>query len=653
MGPKEVFVAGETILKENIAIFDNPGMTIALALAMGMIAQALAHHLRVPGIVLLLAAGVVLGPDGFSLIRPESLGPALNIITGFAVAVILFEGGLNLKFKRLKRAQRSIRQLILLGGLLTVVGGAITAHLVMGWPWKNAILFGTLVMVTGPTVINPLLKRLKVKRSVATVLEAEGVLIDAIGAVVAAVALKAALSPVLSTPLLWGWNVIYRIGFGIISGAAIGMLLLFLYRVRRLIPEGIENVFTLAIILALFQGTNMILPESGITAVTMAGLVIGNFSTYVLRDLVEFKEELTVLLIGMLFVLLAADVRLAQVVGLGWPAVGVVLSLMFFVRPAAVFSGTAFSGLNWKEQFFIAWIGPRGIMSAAVASFFAVAFTEKGLSGGYELRALVFLVIAVTVVFAGLTGGLMAGILGLRRPTFMGWVFLGANDLARGLAKLFKEDGQEVVLIDSNGDHCKAAETDCTPVIYGNGLQARNLLRAEIDTRRGALALTANEEVNYLFIQKVKEEVKEISLYSALQTATTSLTVKMLKKSGAEMAFGKPLDVDTWNRRIKEKEVYLQLWQCVSEPASETSGTLLAGYPGNGLIAAAIRRNDILSLIGDSLYFEKGDKVYFFVFEPEIEATRNFLNEAGWLCIDNSDKNAFTTSTCRIELTGA
>ena len=144
--------------------FYNPGLTIALALAMGMIAQALAHHLRIPGIVLMLTAGVVFGPDGLGVIRPDALGPALNILTGFAVAVILFEGGMNLKMRRLKHAQDSIRRLIVLGSLVTVAGGAVATHLIMGWTWRNAILFGTLVMVTGPTVIQPLLKRLKVKR---------------------------------------------------------------------------------------------------------------------------------------------------------------------------------------------------------------------------------------------------------------------------------------------------------------------------------------------------------------------------------------------------------------------------------------------------------------------------------------------------------
>ncbi|MFO7557592.1 MAG: sodium:proton antiporter [Desulfobacterales bacterium] len=632
------------------SIFNNPGLTIALALAMGMIAQAMAHHLRVPGIVLLLAAGVIFGPDGAGFIQPASLGPALNILTGFAVAVILFEGGINLKFRRLKRAQRSIRQLILLGGLVTVAGAAIAVHFIMHWPWKSAVLFGTLVMVTGPTVINPLLKRLKVKRSVATVLEAEGVLIDAVGAVVATVALEAVLSPAHGTPLVWGWHVISRLGFGALGGAAIGGILLFLYRVRRLIPEGLENVFTLAAILALFQCSNLILPESGIAAVTMAGIIIGNFSTYALRDLVEFKEELTVLLIGMLFVLLAADVRLAQVVGLGWPAVGVVLVLMFLVRPAAVLAGTGFSELGWKERFFIAWIGPRGIVAAAVASFFAAAFTEKGMSGGYELRALVFLVIAVTVVFAGLTGGLMAGALGLRRPSQVGWVILGASALARGLAKLFKEDGQEVVCIDSNANHCRDAESDCTRVIYGNGLQARYLLRAEIDIRRGALALTANDEVNYLFIQKVKAETRAVSLHAALKTDTASLTLKMLHDSGAELLFGAPVDVDAWNRRFKAKQVHLQAWQRVLDPPRDADSTsLTAGYSGKGLISVAVLRNKRLSPVGDGTRFKKEDEVTFFVFEPEIKAAGEFLTQHGWRLIDRIDKDSFTTSICSFE----
>src|SRR6056297_491671 len=629
----------------DIAGFNNPALTIALALVVGMVMQAIAHHIRVPGIVLLLAAGVVFGPDGVGVIHPETLGPALNMIIGFAVAVILFEVGLNLKFSRLKQERKSIRYLILIGGGITVAGGALSARYILGWPWQTAVLFGTLVMVTGPTVINPLLKRLKVRRSVATVLEAEGVLIDAIGAVVAIVALEAALSQAHGSPAIWLWHVVSRLGFGIICGALIGMGLVGIFRLRRLIPEGTENVFTLCVVLGLFQGGNALLPESGIAAVTMAGVVMGNFGTHVLEDLAEFKEELTVMLLGMLFVLLAADIRLEQVRALGWPGVATVLTLMFVVRPAAVFAGTQLTELKWKEKLFIAWIGPRGIVAAAVASLFAAELINRGMPGGYELRALVFLVIAATVLSAGLTGGIVASILGLRRPSNFGWVIMGANELARAVAKLLKESGQEAVMLDANTDHCRAAEADCTRVICGNALQPRYLTRAEIDTRKGAIALTPNEEVNYLFLQRVKAEIKDIYLYSALQAGSTSLTEEMLNRHAAGVVFGVPVDVDLWTHRFQQRQVRLQKWRYAGSAAAETE---MRKYSPKSFLLAAVIRGTAMWPAGRSMSFKKGDEAFFFVYSPETETVETFLAEAGWEPLERQGEEYFSTSICHL-----
>ena len=173
------------------SVFMDPELTIALALCFGLVGNVLAHHLKIPAIVLLLAAGVLLGPDGAGIIHPEALGHSLNSLTGFAVAVILFEGGLNQEIPRLKRIHRTVWMLILSGGIFSVAGGLAAAHFLLGWPWWAAFLFGSLAMVTGPTVINPLLRRLKVRHSTAAVLEAEGVLVDAVGGVVATVALYA------------------------------------------------------------------------------------------------------------------------------------------------------------------------------------------------------------------------------------------------------------------------------------------------------------------------------------------------------------------------------------------------------------------------------------------------------------------------------
>jgi NhaP-type Na+/H+ or K+/H+ antiporter len=627
--------------------FFNPGLTIALGLAAGIIAQSVAHHLRIPGIVLLLITGVLLGPDVAGIIHPDTLGSALGVLTGFAVAVILFEGGLNLKIQRLKRESRAIRQMITIGGAVTAAGGTLAARWLFQWDWRTSILFGTLVMVTGPTVINPLLRRFKVKRNVTVVLEAEGVLLDAIGAVVAIVALEVALSPksgLLESALM----LVTRLGFGTLIGLSGGILLVKLLKNRNVVPEGTENVFTLCLILAVFQGSNVILSESGIVAVTVAGVVVGNFQTHAQRELVEFKEALTVMLIGMLFILLAADVRLADVYALGMPGVIIVLVLMFVVRPLNVVVGTLGTNLNWREKCFISWIGPRGIVAAAVASLFAVQLNTYGIAGGNELRALVFMVITVTVLSAGMTGGLAARILDLRRPSNSGWVILGANELARATAKILLENNEEVICIDANPDVCQAAEQDCTRVIFGNGLKTHYLLRAEIDTRAGALAITGNEEVNLLFIQKVKEEAKLLHLFMAIQDRHERVTQDMVHHAGAQVLFGSTQDVDLWSVRIRRRQIKLERWRVQETDSDSDKETALIDpfLSDNSGVPLTVRRNGRQQPIGDSTQFRTGDEVVYLIFENQIEKAHEQLQAMGWQQITTKEDEAFTLSLC-------
>jgi NhaP-type Na+/H+ or K+/H+ antiporter len=630
--------------------FYNPTLTVAFAMAAGMVGQSLAYHIRIPGIVILLVAGVALGPDVAGIIQPASLGPALGLLTGFAVAVILFEGGMNLKVSRLRREQRSIRQLITIGAAVTVAGGTLGSWYILEWNWQISFLFGTLVMVTGPTVINPLLRRLKVKRSVSTILEAEGVLLDAIGAVVATVALEAALSPASPNLLTWLWHIVSRLGFGGLLGLCIGYVLVILLRSRNLIPDGVENVFTLCIVLALFQGANAIVPESGIASVTTAGIVVGNFSSETQQALAKFKEELTVMLIGMLFVLLAADVRLSQVRALGAAGLLTVMMVMLVIRPLSVLAGTLYSNLQWREKVFLAWIGPRGIVAAGVASLFAAELHRGGLSGGTDVRALVFMVITITVLFAGLTGGIVGNWLGLRRPSHAGWVILGANELARAVARVFYQDDQDVVCIDSNPDACTAAEQDCTRVIFGNGLQSRSLLRAEIDTRAGTLAVTSNDEVNYLFIQKVKQEAKGIHLYLALNGGSETIVPEMVHRAGAEVAFGTHQDVELWSVRIRRKQVRLQHWQLTEEIRGE-GGEKEQVWPlaGMNAVALALKKDNKLSLVGDKTDFREGAVVVLLVFEQHLENVQDMLLKKGWQRLYSEDEDDFTTSLCRLK----
>ena len=356
------------------------------------------------------------------------------------------------------------------------------------------------------------------------------------------------------------------------------------------------------------------------------------------------------MLIGMLFILLAADVRLDEVYALGFPGIITVLVLMFVVRPINVVVGTFGTKLNWREKCFIGWIGPRGIVAAAVASLFALKLNTYGITGGNELRALVFMVITVTVLSAGLTGGLVAQILDLRRPSNSGWVILGASELARATAKILQENDVEVICIDANPDVCRAAEQDCTRVIFGNGLKTHNLLRAEIDTRSGALAITGNEEVNLLFIQKVKKEAKLINIFMALQDHYERVTLDMVHETGSQVMFGSSRDVDFWSACIRKGLINLERWKVQGAGFQTDKGMeKVSGDPflsDNSGLPLTVKRNGRQFPVGDLTQFRNGDEVAYIVLIEHFEKANEQLKALGWQRITSDEDKAFTLSLC-------
>jgi len=609
---------------------NNPALTLAFAMAFGMIAQVLARHLRIPGIVLLLGTGLLLGPDALGIVHPSSLGDALPFIVGFAVAVILFEGGMNLRINRIRREGKTIRQLITTGALVTALGGTVTAKIFLGWDWRISLLFGVIVIVTGPTVITPLLRRLKLRRSISTVLEAEGVLLDAIGAVIAVVALEIALSPSGLSFLTGLFHIITRLIVGSAIGAAGGFLLAFLLRFRNLIPEGLENVFTLSLVFALFQGANSISPESGIVAVTAAGLVVGNMKTHIHRELREFEEQMTVLLIGMLFILLAADVRLIEVTELGWGGIITVTILVCVLRPLNVYIGTMGSNLNLRQKALLSWIAPRGIVAAAVASLFALELEKHGVDGS-QLRAMVFSLIAVTVLLSGLTGSLAAQFLGLKRPENVGWIILSANHLSRLLAKVLIGSGEEVICIDQNPKACRRAEEEGIKVIYGNGLDEKTLLRAEIDTRTGAMGLSSNEEVNLLFGTKVKEIGKLSVILVGIKSMAEGITSEMVKEISGRIPFGGQCDIEQWAGWIQRGITSINRYSLTS-PASNNN--FQDGTEGV-ILPLVLHRKSKSQPIDDTTEIKAGDEVTMIVNNQRKKEALEWLSSQGWIPAEN------------------
>jgi NhaP-type Na+/H+ or K+/H+ antiporter len=486
-------------------VSDAPFYHAALAVSAGMAGQVVAARFAVPSIVILLLIGVVLGPDVLALLNPTLFGPALSDLVSLAVSVILFEGGLALRVEDLRRQQRSLTLLLTVGALISMLFGTWSAHAVLGMSWSIALLYGSLMIVTGPTVVTPLLTRLTVDRSVKELLISEGVLIDPIGAMVAILASEY----VMGHSAVWetGWLLFVRLAVGGAIGAGCGIVLTFVLR-RDWIPEGLRNPSVLGAVLLAAGAASRVSPEAGLMSAVVQGVVMANTGLREIGRLRQFKEELTVFLLSFIFVLLAADLPLGAVRALGWEALLVVAILIWVARPLAVFLCTVGSGLTLQQRLFISWICPRGIVAASVAGLFAILLESEQIEGGNRLEALVFVTVGATVILQGFTAGFVARLLKLDLPSLRGTIIVGADHFGRLLARLLTAYGRQVALIDLNPQYCRAARAAGLSVYNGDALSADDLEEAGARYADTVLAVTRNQELNTLICQRVKENFR-------------------------------------------------------------------------------------------------------------------------------------------------
>ena len=615
------------------AVGHSPVLTISLALAAGMIANVIARHLQVPSIVLFLFTGVILGPEVVGAIQPENLGRALFDLVGMAVAIVLFEGGLNLRLQQLRREATVLRRLITVGALVTAAGIALAARALMGWPWEMAVPFGALLVVTGPTVVQPVLRRVKIRHNLATILEGEAVFIDAIGAILAVVSLEFVLATGTSEAATGLLGLPGRFGVGLAFGVGGGLLIGWLIGSEELIPEGMENVLTLAFVLVLFEVSEVILPETGILTAAVAGLVVGNMETGVDEELKEFKEQLTELMLALLFVLLAATVRLQDVVGLGWGGVATVAAVMLFVRPLSVAVSTLGTELDLRDRAFLAWLAPRGVVAAAVASLFAQSLGEIGMTGGNEFQALVFLVIAVTVVIQGGLAGPVASLLGVRQDRREGFVLIGANPVGRTMAHALEQAGGDVVLIDTSDSECRRARTEGLDVVHGSATDEACLLLADLPTKHGVLAVTPNSALNLRAVEVAQGQFGVEQSSVALSRLHGGLEETQVHEAGAGILFGKPVDLDFWNRKFRDGTVDISQWRFHGTPDERPPG------PGGEawrdptqpeILPVVMVRDGTVDPVTDRREFLPDDLVYFaWPYEDGAEAGP-WLSARGW-----------------------
>jgi len=485
----------------------TPLVTIAAVVVLGIGAQWLAWRTRFPSILLLLGAGFLAGPVTGFLPQDALQGEWLFPFVSLAVGIILFEGGLTLRFDEFREVGRSVVNLITVGVVVTGALGAVGAHYLAGFSWDVAIVLGALLTVTGPTVVLPLLRHVRPAGRVGTIAKWEGITIDPIGAILAVLVLEAVI--LLHAPVeaaghagtLWG-ELIRGILFEIVVGVGVavmsGLLLIVLLH-RRLVPDWLQNPVALMVVIAAFAISNSLQDEAGLLEATLLGIFMANQPYVSVRRIVEFKEDLRVLLISLLFIVLSARLEPSAFEIMLAPGPLLFLALlMLVVRPLAVAASSLGTGLNWKEQAFLAWLAPRGIVAAAVASLFSFRLEEFFPAEAERIVPVVFLVIVGTVAVYGLTISPLARWLGLALPDPQGILFVGAQPWVRRVAKALQGLGVRVLLIDANTTNVRQSRRAGLPAQRANILAEGVKDDLDLSGIGRLLAVTPNDEVNAL-----------------------------------------------------------------------------------------------------------------------------------------------------------
>lgn len=501
---------------------------LAGIIILGILAQWLAWRVRVPAILPLILIGLAVGPlstfftaDGEKLIEPifragqGTVGifpdKYLFSFVSLAIGIILFEGGLTLKRREIAGVGPAILKLITLGPIATFFGTGIATHLILGLNWPISFLFGALIIVTGPTVIAPILQNIPLNRNVSTVLKWEGILIDPIGALVAVLVfefIRTAQGGAAITSHVF--NSFFQF---ILIGLALGALAAYAaYRLIRaeLIPNYLLNVFTLAFVLGVFVFSDFLVHESGLLSVVVMGMVMGNLDVPRIKEILSFKESLSVLLISILFIILAANIDMEDIhiILHDWRALALFCIIVFVLRPLGVFVSTWDSSeLKLSEKIFISWVGPRGIVAAGIASLFGITLTseEPPFPDGEFLVPLVFMVVLGTVLLNATTARVAARLLRVTLDASEGILIIGANGAARIIGKYLQDNNRHVVLIDSNESSIQKAEEAGLEAYRLNVFSDDLGERFELLDMGYMVAMTSSPDVNQYAVRKYQK----------------------------------------------------------------------------------------------------------------------------------------------------
>ncbi|WP_405384819.1 cation:proton antiporter [Maribacter sp. LLG6340-A2] len=499
-------------------------LELAGIIILGILAQWVAWRLKLPAILPLILIGLLVGPisslyteDGSKIIEPiwngaKGLfpGESLYYFVSLAISIILFEGGLTLKRSEIRSIGPVITKLITLGSITTFFGAAFAAYFLFGLSWQLCFLFSALIIVTGPTVITPILRNIPLKKDVSAILKWEGILIDPIGALAAVlvyefISVGEGQAYTMTALIEFGKILLFGFTFGFTFAHALTILIK-----KNFIPHYLLNVATLSVVLGVFVMSDIFAHESGLLAVVVMGMVMGNTELPNIKELLYFKESLSILLISILFILLSANINIADLqLIFTWKTIALFLSIVLIIRPLGVFISSIGSNLKFNEKMFISWVGPRGIVAAGIASLFGSKLLSKGEPGAEYITPLVFMIVLGTVLLNATTARIFAKFVGVFLKKSEGILILGASKASRLIGDYLHKNDRHVVLIDNNQTNIDKASKLGLEAFSANVYSDNLTDNIELNDIGYLMALTGNSDINKYAINKFQDAFGE------------------------------------------------------------------------------------------------------------------------------------------------
>lgn len=512
-----------------------------------LVCQWVAWRVKLPAILFLLFAGIVAGPF-LGILHPDQLlGDLLFPFVSLSVAVILFEGSLTLKYREIAGLRKVVQSMVSLGMLVTWLVTAVATRVALNFSWEVCFLFGAVTVVTGPTVIVPMLRTVRPNASVSNVLRWEGIIIDPIGASLAVLVYGFIISG--SGSDAFGHTIrtfLQIIAVGALLGASGGYLFGLALR-NHWLPEYLHNFASLCLVFTMFAASNLLQHESGLVTVTVMGIWLANMRGVDVNEILNFKESLSVLLISLLFIVLAGRMDLNAFLELGWKAVFIFLAIQFLARPLNVMLSTLGSRLTWPERHLLAWIAPRGIVAAAIAALFGLQLEKAGYEEAHFLVPLTFMVIVGTVLLQSATASFIARWLGVAEPEPRGLLIVGANRVARAIAEALVKHGFRAIVAESNWDNVSKAKMAGLDTYYGNPISDHADRNLDLVGIGRMLALSHHESQNLLAVIHYRMELGADGVFILQSKAEENVSAKLriAARRRGQTLFGKDVTYNT------------------------------------------------------------------------------------------------------------